>query len=114
MLSELKHSGQMSPAMYKLAHYFTPFQAYLVSQAEEESGRFTMQIALQVLEAEAKYRIAGAKPAGLFFFHFEVLSRNRLNYDKGLSAISTRVADTASKCTKKTVKNSCMCALISK
>lgn len=89
LLTELKHSGQMSPAMYKLAHYFTPFQTYLVSQAEQESGRFTMQIALQVLEAEAKYRVAGATPAGLFFFHFEVLCRNRLNYDKGLTAISS-------------------------
>lgn len=88
LLTELKHSGQMSPAMYKLTHYFTQFQAYLVAQAEQESGRFTMQIALQVLEAEAKYRVKGATPAGLFCFHFEVLCRNRLNYDKGLTAIS--------------------------
>ncbi len=96
LLTELKHSGQMSPAMYKLAHYFTAFQAFLVSQAEQESGRFTMQIALQVLEAEAKYRVEGATPAGLFFFHFEVLCRNRLNYDKGLTAISSDpIFDTA-------------------
>lgn len=88
LLTELKHSGQMSPAMYKLSHYFTPFQSYLVSQAETESGRFTMGTALQVLEAEAKYRVETATPAGLFFFFFEVLCRNRLNYDKGLTAIS--------------------------
>ncbi len=88
LLTELKHSGQMSPAMYKLAHYFTPFQAYLVGQAEHETGRFTMEIALQVLEAEAKYRVEGATEQGLFFFQFEVLCRNRLNYDKGLTAIS--------------------------
>ena len=55
LLSELKHSGQMSPAMHKLSHYFTPFQAYLVHQAEREAGRFTMETALQVLESEAKY-----------------------------------------------------------
>ena len=48
-----------------------------------------METALQVMEAEAKYRVAEATPAGLFFFHFEVLCRNRLNYDKGLTAISS-------------------------
>jgi len=89
LLTELKHSGQMSPAMYKLAHYFTPIQSYLVQQAEHETGRFTMETALEILEAEAKYRIAGASSPGLFFFHFEVLCRNRLNYDKGLTAISS-------------------------
>ncbi len=57
LLTELKHSGQMSSAMSKLSHYFTPFQSYLVGQAEEETGRFAMETALQVLEAEAKYRI---------------------------------------------------------
>lgn len=88
LLTELKHSGQMAPAMYKLDHYFTAFQAYLVQQAELEAGRFTMAIALQVLEAEAKYRAAEATASGMFFFHFEVLCRNRLNYDKGLTAIS--------------------------
>ena len=27
LLTELKHSGLMSPAMSKLSHYFTPFQS---------------------------------------------------------------------------------------
>lgn len=89
LLTELKHSGQMSPAMHRMTHYFTPFQAYLVQQAEQETGRFPMETALEVLGAEAKYRVEGATPAGLFFFHFEVLCRNRLNYDKGLTAISS-------------------------
>ncbi len=88
LLTELKHSGQMFPAMYKLAHYFTQFQSYLIEQSEQEVGRFTMETALRVLEAEAKYRAEGADKAGLFFFHFEVLCRHRLNYDKGLTAIS--------------------------
>ncbi|MDA8745908.1 hypothetical protein N9N28_14865 [Rubripirellula amarantea] len=88
MLTELKHSGLMSPAMLKLSHYFTAFQSYLISQAEQETGRFTMGAALQALEAEAKYRTAGGSPQGLFFYHFEVLCRSRLNYDKGLTAIS--------------------------
>lgn len=88
LLTELRHSGTMSPAMYQLAHYFSSFQAYVILQAEEETGRFTIESALQILEAEAKYRADGATPQGLFFFHFEVLCRNRLNYDKGLTAIS--------------------------
>jgi len=88
LLTELKHSGLMSPAMTRLAHYFTPFQAFLVHQAEEETGRFTMQTALQVLEAEANYRLKECTAAGLFFFQFEVLCRNRLHYDRGLTAIS--------------------------
>ena len=88
LLMELKHSGLMSPAMYQLSHYFTPFQSYLIFQSEEETGRFTMQAALQILEKEAKYRSQDASPQGLFFYHFEVLCRNRLNYDKGLTSIS--------------------------
>ncbi len=88
LLAELKHSGLMSPAMYRMAHYFTPFQSYLVSQAETDTGRFTMQAALQSLEAEATYRVSGATPQGMFFYQFEVLCRSRLNYDKGLTAIS--------------------------
>lgn len=88
LLTELKHSGQMHPAMYRLGHYFTPFQAYLVEQAEQEAGRFTMEIALLIMEGEAKYRVDEASAAGLFFYQFEALCRNRLNYDKGLTAIS--------------------------
>ena len=89
LLTELKHSGLMSPAMNKLAHYFTPFQAFLIHQAEQEAGRFTIQTALQVLEAEANYRLKNCSAAGLFFFQFEVLCRNRLHYDRGLTAISS-------------------------
>lgn len=89
LLAELKHSGHMSPAMYKLAHYFTTFQSYLVAQAEAETGRFTIESALQILESEAKYRVSGATPQGLFFYQFEVLCRNRLTYDRGLTAISS-------------------------
>lgn len=88
LLTELKHSGLMSPAMMKLSHYFTPFQSFLVGQAEEESGRFAMETALQVLEAESKYRMENCTQAGLFCFQFEVLCRNRLPYDRGLTAIS--------------------------
>ncbi|TWU55645.1 hypothetical protein [Rubripirellula reticaptiva] len=88
LLTELKHSGLMSPAMYKMQHYFTPFQSYLVSQAESDVGRFTMLGALEILESEANFRITEGNPQGMFLFQFEVLCRNRLNYDKGLTAIS--------------------------
>ena len=88
LLTEVKHSGMMAPAMYKLRHYFTDFQAYLVRESEEETGRFLMQTALQILEADAKYRMNDATPAGMFFFQFEALCRNRLSYDRGLTAMS--------------------------
>ena len=88
LLTEVKHSGLMAPAMIRMSHYFTPFQAYLIQESEQETGRFTIGTALQVLEADAKYRLEDVRPTGMFFFQFEVLCRNRLNYDKGLWAIS--------------------------
>jgi hypothetical protein len=88
LLAELKHSGLMAPAMSRMSHYFTPFQAYMIGEAEQETGRFTIEVALRVLEAEANYRVDAASPQGLFMFQFEVLCRNRLNYDKGLTMIS--------------------------
>ena len=47
-----------------------------------------MNTAFKVMEAEAKYRVRGASQAGMFFFQFEVLCRNRLTYDRGLTAMS--------------------------
>ena len=88
LLTEAKHSGLLAPAMHQLSHYFTPFQTYLIEQSELETGRFQMNTALKVMEAEAKYRIDNADPSGMFFFQFEVLCRNRLKYDLGLTAIS--------------------------
>ena len=37
--AELRHGGAFGPAMVKLKHYFTPFQAYVISEAEDERGR---------------------------------------------------------------------------
>ncbi len=88
LLTEVKHSGLLGPAMRQLAHYFTPFQTYLVDQSESDTGRFQMNTAFRIMEAEAKYRLDDAEPAGMFFFQFEVLCRNRLSYDRGLAAIS--------------------------
>lgn len=88
LLTELKHLGVMSPAMKRLSHYFTPFQTYLVAEAEREEGKFDMRVALKILQAEAQFRADGGQPTGLFFYQFETICRNRLRYDPGLAAIA--------------------------
>jgi len=88
LLAELNHVGTMSTAMGKLPHYFTPFQTYLIAAAESEAGRFDMNLALLILEHQAKFRAANAPPTSMFFFQFETIARNRLSYDTGLEAIS--------------------------
>jgi RNAse (barnase) inhibitor barstar len=82
--AELKHTGVMGPAMQQLGHYFTPFQAFVMGQAETEGAKFSMELALSVLEREAEYKARGPTPPGLFSFQFETLCRNRLGYDLGL------------------------------
>ncbi|MEM6979565.1 MAG: hypothetical protein AAF539_07825 [Planctomycetota bacterium] len=103
MLTELRHTGMMSPAMQRLSHYFAPFQTFLIAEAESERGRFSMSIALQILHFDAKLRSHHAQSlisepqdldmlqhsqCGMFFFQFETLCRNRLGYDAGLTAMS--------------------------
>lgn len=88
LLAELNHVGTMSTAMGQLSHYFTPFQTYLVAAAESDTGRFDMNLALLILEHEAKFRAANAPPTSMFFFQFETISRNRLAYDPAIEAIS--------------------------
>jgi hypothetical protein len=88
LASELRHAGGFSTAMARLPHYFTPFQTYVVAEAENERGRFDLQVALKILEREALYRAEGASRQGLFFYQFECLCRNRLGYDKGLEAVA--------------------------
>lgn len=85
---ELKHSGLLSSGFARLPHYFTPFQAFVMQQAEKEGLRFNLQSGLLVLEREAEYRGAQPTPRGLFFYQFEVISRNRLGYDEGLTAMA--------------------------
>lgn len=89
MLAELKHAGTMSTAMLRLKHYFTPFQAYVMQEAENDRGRFDFRIAVEILEAEAKYRASECTRQGLFLFQFECLCRNRMRYDPGLGAIAS-------------------------
>lgn len=96
LLTDLRHTGVMSTAMAKLGHYFTSFQTYIMGAGEEESGRFDLRVGLDVLATEARYRAGLQLPGqlqfvepsiqGLFLFQFEVLCRNRLGYDKGLTA----------------------------
>jgi hypothetical protein len=86
--SEIKISGLMSPAMARISHYFTPFQAHVISQAELEQSRFAMEQALLVLGREAKFKAEGPPLPALFVFQFEALSRNRLGYTKGLAAMA--------------------------
>ena len=88
MLAELKHLGTMSSAMARLPHYFTPFQTYVISEAEAERGRFDIRVAVEILRHEAEYRSKGGSPQGVFLYQFECLSRNRLKYDPGLGAMA--------------------------
>jgi hypothetical protein len=88
MLSELKMTGGFATAMAHLAHYFTPFQTYVVSEAERAEGKFDFRIALEVLEREAEYRVKSPSPQGIFLYQFETLCRNRLGYDRGLEAVA--------------------------
>lgn len=88
MLAEIRHAGTMSTAMARLAHYFTPFQTYVIREAEAERGRFDMRIAVEILRHEAEYRAKGGTPQGVFVYQFECVSRNRLKYDPGLGAMA--------------------------
>jgi hypothetical protein len=88
MLAELRHSGVMSSAMKRLAHYFTPYQTYIIQAAEDERGRFDMRVAIEILHHEALYKSQEPTPQGLFMYQFETLARNRLRYDRGLDAMA--------------------------
>jgi len=88
LVSELKLVGTLSTALARLPHYFTAFQTFVFATAEEEGGRFDIRTALAMLEREATYRAEAASPQGLFFYRFECLSRNRLDYGRGLAAVA--------------------------
>jgi len=88
LLAEVKQLGTMATAMKRLAHYFTPFQSFIVSAAEEETGHFDMWIALELLYHEAKLRSENSDPVSMFFYQFETLCRHSLDYDYGMRAIA--------------------------
>lgn len=88
LAAELKHTGNLASGFSRLSHYFTPFQAFVIANAETENLRFPTEVALTILEKEAQYKAGGADASGLFVFQFESLSRHRLGYDGGLPAMA--------------------------
>jgi hypothetical protein len=88
MASELKLTGGFASAMARLDHYFTPFQTFVIREAEREEGRLDFRVALEILRREAEYRVQGVTPPGIFVYQFETLCRNRLGYDAGLESIA--------------------------
>ena len=88
LLGELKHEGLLGPAMKLLPHYFTPFQAFIVQESENERLRFDLRVGLEILRRESEYRSTEPTHQGLFLYQFEVLCRNRLGYDRGLESIA--------------------------
>ena len=85
---EMLLNGRISDGMARLPHYFTPFQAFVISQAEEDRSRFDLSTGLLILERQAEYFTGEPSRAGAFVYQFESISRNRLGYDEGLTAIS--------------------------
>jgi hypothetical protein len=88
LATELKHTGLLSSGMKRLSHYFTTFQAFVAACSEEPKLRFTTETALLILEREAEYRAKNVTVQGLFVYHLESLSRNRLGYDAGMIAMA--------------------------
>jgi hypothetical protein len=89
LLGELRHEGLLGPAMSRLPHYFTPFQAYVVRESENERLRFDLRVGLDILRHEAEYRASEPTRQGIFLYQFEALCRNRLGYDRGLEAVAS-------------------------
>ena len=85
---ELMLKGKLCEGMTLLSHYFAPFQAFVMQQAEQDRTKFDQRVAFQILEREAKYRSETASPAGLFVYQFECIARNRLGYHEGMTAIA--------------------------
>lgn len=85
---EMMLHGRLCEGMALLGHYFAPFQTFVMRQSEEDRTKFDQRVALLILEREARYRSENPSPAGLFVYQFECLSRNRLGYDKGMTAIA--------------------------
>jgi hypothetical protein len=87
LATELKHTGLLSSGFARLPHYFTPFQAFVMRQSEDERTRFSLEIGLAVLERQAQYCAGTPTHPGLFVYQFEAISRNRLGYDAGLKCV---------------------------
>ena len=88
LATDLKHTGLLSSGFSRLTHYFAPFQAFVICGTEHETGKFSIETALLVLEREAMYRAEQVSRPGLFVYQFEVLCRNRLGYDEGMASMA--------------------------
>jgi hypothetical protein len=88
LLGELRHEGVLGPALALLPHYFTPFQAFVIRESENERLRFDLRVGLEILRREAAYRAGEPTRQGIFLYQFESLCRHRLGYDRGLEAIA--------------------------
>jgi hypothetical protein len=88
LLGELRHEGVLGPAVARLPHYFTPFQAFVIRESENERLRFDLRVGLEILRREAEYRAEEPTRQGIFLYQFETLCRHRLGYDRGLEAIA--------------------------
>ena len=88
LLAEVKQLGTMATAMKRIAHYFTPFQSFLIGTAEDDYAQFQMQSALHLLYHDAKLRSERADRVTMFFHQFETICRHSLDYDYGLQAIA--------------------------
>lgn len=86
--TEIRHTGLLGTGFERLTHYFSPFQTFIVKQAEDERVRMTMETAILILEREAAYRAGTPSKPGLFVYQFETICRNRLSYFDGLTAMS--------------------------
>lgn len=85
---EINLRGRISEGMQRLPHYFTAFQAFIVSRAEEDRSKFDLRTALEILERESQYRSESPSAAGLFIYQFECVARNRLGYEAGMLAMA--------------------------
>jgi hypothetical protein len=91
LAAEVKHSGLLSSGFTRLAHYFTPYQAFIIAATEDDTKRFSADPALLVLEREARFRADNLSRPGLFIYQFEVMCRNCLGYEPGLKAMAADV-----------------------
>ncbi len=85
---EIMAKGRICEGMRRLAHYFTPFQTFVMARAEDDRSKFDQRVALQVLEREADYLSKSPTAAGLFVYQFESIARNRLGYKDGMMAMA--------------------------
>ncbi len=59
-----------------------------MAEAEDDRGKFDLNQAMKILDLEAQFRSQSPSSQGLFLYQFECLCRNRLNYDRGLTAMA--------------------------